>query len=71
MNLTIGNNVTLLTSGTGAITSTDLTCTNCIGSTEISGLDISDDTNFSASDGVTLTGDALTNSDKGSVQNII
>lgn len=38
--------------------------------TTISGLDISDDTNLSASDGITLTGDALTNSDKGSSQNI-
>lgn len=110
MNLTVGNNVSLVSSGTGSITANALaagtygisvsgnaaTVTNGLYTTTsfggdvsgtytnllvaddshshttstISGLDISDDTNLSASDGITLSGDALTNTDKGSSQNI-
>ncbi len=38
LNLRVGNNVTFTTTGTGSIIGTDLSCTDCIGSTEISGL---------------------------------
>ncbi len=44
LGLTVGNNVTLSATGTGAITATDLSCTDCIGSTEISALTLSTDT---------------------------
>ncbi len=64
---------TLTTGATGTGFTIDLgnsTLSGNITGANISGVDISSDTNLSASDGVTLTGDALTNSDKGSSQNI-
>ena len=62
LNLLIGNNVSFTTTGTGTITATDLSCTNCIGATEISDLTLGTDTagdyvaSFTAGNG--LTGDA-------------
>jgi hypothetical protein len=44
LGLTVGNNVTLSATGTGAITATDLSCTNCIGATEVSDLTLGTDT---------------------------
>lgn len=38
---------------------TDVTCTGCLGSTEIAGLDISDDTNLAAGRSLTLSGDSI------------
>jgi len=62
LSLTIGNNTTLTTSGTGAIVATDLSCTDCIGPTEITDLTLGTDTagNYVATitAGAGLTGDA-------------
>ncbi|GEM_PF-1444999 len=44
LGLTIGNNVTLSATGTGAITATDLSCTDCIGSAEVGELTLGTDT---------------------------
>src|SRR3990167_1708112 len=40
-------------------TAVDVTCTGCLGTTEIAGLDISADTNLTAGDNLTLTDDDL------------
>lgn len=61
LNLLIGNNVSLTTTGTGALVGTDLSCTNCIGPTEISDLTLGTDTagdyiaSFTAGAGLTGT----------------
>jgi DNA-binding transcriptional MerR regulator len=60
--LVIGTGGSLTTSGTGTITATDLSCTNCIGSTEVSDLTLGTDTagNYVAGAtidaGLTMTG---------------
>ncbi len=59
-NLTIGNNVNLIASGTGTIVATDLSCTDCIGPTEISVLTLSTDTNGNYVADVTAGNAAIT-----------
>lgn len=46
-------------SAAGVVTVDDVTCTGCLGSTEVAGLDISADTNLTAGDHITLTDDDL------------
>lgn len=52
------DDATLANNG-GDLQVVDVTCTGCFGTTEIAGLDISDDTNLAATWPVTLTGDTL------------
>lgn len=43
----------------GALRVVDVVCTGCLGTTEIAGLDISDDTNLTAGRSLTLSGDSV------------
>ncbi len=62
--LVIGTGGSLSSSGTGTITATDLSCTDCIGSTEISELTLGTDTagnyidNVTGGSGIDITGTA-------------
>ena len=48
-----------LANNAGDLQVVDVTCTGCLGTTEVAGLDISDDTNLAATWPVILTGDTL------------
>jgi len=43
----------------GALRVVDVVCTGCLGTTEIAGLDVSDDTNLAAGRSLTLSGDSV------------
>jgi hypothetical protein len=57
-----GSTITLTgdaTSDTINVEAVDVTCTGCLGTTEIAGLDISDDTNLAGGRSITLSGDSV------------